>query len=115
MQMYNIKIIMSHHLSNFHHLINSTCRMQPNVDLFCILYVMKFLCSVLMLSQNLSLLACLQCSFLAPDYVSGLTTVPSCCTRHVSTNSNWLNRLTFMETSLFLQWMLWQIVRIYHP
>jgi hypothetical protein len=37
--------------------------------------VMKFLCSVLMFSQNLSLLPSLQCSFDAPDHVSSLTTV----------------------------------------
>jgi len=25
------------------------------------------------------------------------------------------SQLTFMKTSLFLQWMLWQIFSIYHP
>jgi hypothetical protein len=106
--MYNIKI-MSHHLSNFHHLINSTCRIQPNGDL-CFVYCMwwNFPLSVNVVSELVFIgLSAVFCC--CTRHVTGLTTVSSCCTRHVSTNSKWLNRLIGMNNS----WPSWKQVTFY--
>jgi hypothetical protein len=75
---------MSHDLSNFHHLTDSTCRIHPKC-------ASVFLYAVGDEISPLSFNVVSELAFI------GVTTVSNCCTRHVSTNRQMIKQTCWYE------------------